>query len=53
MLGGSIAEHFQASCKDGTGDKHLSNILRKSPLHTKRKNKAEEKLVGGPMRDKG
>lgn len=39
---GSTLEHFQTSCKDGIGGRHLSNILGKSLLRTEGKTRAEE-----------
>ena len=46
---GSTTEHFQASCKDGIGNKHLSNILGEWPLFTEGTARTEVQLEGGLM----
>lgn len=50
---GSPLEHFQTSCKNGTGDKHLSNILGKSLLRTEGKPEQKSYEWEDLMRDKG
>lgn len=50
---GSPLEHFQASCKNGIGDKHLSNILGKSLLRTEGKPEQKSYEWEDLRRDKG
>lgn len=50
---GSPLEHFQTICKNGIGDKHLSNILGKSLLRTEGKPEQKSYEWEDLMRDKG